>query len=246
MIEAGLIDWAAHYNDTGTLLHEMLKINETLDYVLDWAKNRDDTLIIVTADHETGGFAFSYSGTDLPAAKILPGKSFSGIKYKPNFNYGDPAILDKIYRQKSTYTEIFSTLFDGLPTDQKTPFQLMKIINQNTEFDITEKQAARILETEDNPYYVPGHKDLGSRTVPKMDVNDAFYVYQHDDNRQNLLAIEVATRQSVVWSNGTHTASPVLVFAKGNPDVTAPFIQLMDHSQLGQNVIKAMTGSFPD
>ena len=37
MIESGLIDWAAHYNDTGTMLHEMLRFNETLGYVLDWA-----------------------------------------------------------------------------------------------------------------------------------------------------------------------------------------------------------------
>ena len=62
MIEAGQIDWAAHRNDTGLLLHEMLKFNDTLNTVLDWAANRHDTLIIVTADHETGGFGFSYSG----------------------------------------------------------------------------------------------------------------------------------------------------------------------------------------
>jgi len=48
MIEAGRIDWAGHYNDTGTMLHEMLIFNEVLNYVLDWAKNRDDTLIVVS------------------------------------------------------------------------------------------------------------------------------------------------------------------------------------------------------
>ncbi|WP_352260384.1 alkaline phosphatase, partial [Psychrobacter sp. TB55-MNA-CIBAN-0194] len=41
MIEAGQIDWAGHYNDTGTMLHEMLRLNETLNYVLDWAEGRD-------------------------------------------------------------------------------------------------------------------------------------------------------------------------------------------------------------
>ena len=61
MIEAGMIDWAAHNNDTGLMLHEMFRLNETVEYVLDWAENRDDTLIIVTADHTTGGFGISYS-----------------------------------------------------------------------------------------------------------------------------------------------------------------------------------------
>ncbi|MCP4024557.1 MAG: alkaline phosphatase, partial [Desulfobacteraceae bacterium] len=55
MVEQGLIDWAAHYNDTGLMLHEMMRLDETLKYILDWAKDRDDTLIIVTADHTTGG-----------------------------------------------------------------------------------------------------------------------------------------------------------------------------------------------
>ncbi|MCP3673770.1 MAG: alkaline phosphatase [Gammaproteobacteria bacterium] len=241
MIESGLIDWAAHYNDTGTMLHEMLKMNETLNYVLDWANGRDDTLIVVTADHETGGFGFSYSGADIPEPEDLPGSVFKNRSYTTNFNFGPTNVLDKIYQQKLSYTEIFSRKFDQLNAEQKTPAALMAIINQNTEFDITEQQAARILETEDNPYYVQGHKSLSARRVPRIDANDAFFVYHLDDNRQNLLAIEVATRQSVVWSNGTHTASPVLVFAKGNEQVTAPFVQFMGHPELGQKIIKIMT-----
>ena len=102
-------------------------------------------------------------------------------------------------------------------------------------------QAARILETEENPFYVEGHKYLGSKKVPKMDVNDAFFVYHLDDNRQNLLAIEVAARQAVVWSTGTHTSTPVLVFANGPARAKAPFGQVMHHTQLGQSTITALT-----
>ena len=243
MIEAGRIDWAGHYNDTGTMLHEMLIFNEVLNYVLDWAKNRDrdDTLIVVSADHETGGFGFSYSAADLPQARDLPGSLFQGRKFKPNFNFGHPEVLDKIYNQKLSYEEIFLSKFDGLPKEEQTPAKLMKIINENTEFDITELQAARILETEENPFYMKGHQDLGSKKVPKIDVNDAFFPHPLDDNRQNLLAIAVATRQGAVWSTGTHTATPVLVFAKGPARATVPFAQVMHQTQLGQNAINALT-----
>ena len=120
----------------------------------------------------------------------------------------------------------------------------MELVNQNTEFDITESQAARVLETEDNPYYVKGHDSLGYKTVPKMSVNPAFFSDPTDDNRQNLLAIEVANKQSVVWSNGNHTASPVLVFASGPRQTTARFIRLMDHPQLGQILREVVTGEF--
>ena len=242
MIEAGLIDWAAHYNDTGTMLHEMLVINEVLNYVLDWAGDRDDTLVVVTADHETGGFGFSYSSANLPTAMQFPGKAFPGVNFQPANNYGNPDILDKLYAQKLSYTGIFSNIFDALSAEQKTPRKLMELVNQYTEFDITQSQAARVLETEDNPYYVKGHKSLDHKIVPKMNVNSAFYSYPADDNRQNLLAIEVANSQSVVWSNGNHTASPVMVFASGPRQITTHFIQLMDHPQLGQKLRKVVTG----
>jgi len=240
MIEAGQIDWAAHYNDTGTTLHEMLKINETLEYVLDWAKDRDDTVIIVTADHETGGFGFSYSANDLPHSRDLPGDVFEEQQFKPAFNFGDVSTLDKLYAQKSSYADIFYGQFDSLAKDQQTPENLAKIVNAETEFDITEEQASRILATENNRFYTEGHKYLSSKVVPKMGANDSFFVYQTDDNRQNLLAREVAEGQSAVWATGTHTSTPVLVFVQGPADTIAPFNKVLHHTQVGQKAIDAL------
>jgi len=240
MIEAGQIDWAAHYNDTGTMLHEMLRINETLDYVLDWAEGRDDTVVIVTADHETGGFGFSYSANDLPHGRDLPGDVFEDQQFKPAFNFGDESTLDKLYAQKSSYADIFYGQFDSLAKDQQTPANLAKIVNEETEFDITEEQASRILATENNRYYTEGHKYLSSKVVPKMDSNGAFFVYQTDDNRQNLLAREVAEGQNVVWATGTHTSTPVLVFTQGPASAIAPFKQVLHHTQVGQKAIDAL------
>ncbi len=241
MVEAGLIDWASHYNDAGLTLHEMLRVNETIGYVLDWAKNRDDTLIIVTADHTTGGFGLSYTGKDIPTAKKLPGKKFQSRDYKPGYNFGDPAVLDKMYSQKLSYTDIFGK-FDGLAKEEQTPAALAGLINQYTQFPVTEAQAGRILATEDNPIYAEGHSYLGSKTVPKLDNRDEFFVYQLYDNRQSLLALEVAADQFVVWNTGTHTATPVLVFAKGPSGEI--FGDLMHHTQVGQRVMDVVTQGY--
>jgi len=240
MIEAGQIDWAGHYNDTGTMLHEMLRINETLEYVLDWAEGRDDTVVIVTADHETGGFGFSYSANDLPHGRDLPGDVFEEQQFKPAFNFGDISTLDKLYAQKSSYADIFYSQFDSLAKDQQTPANLAKIVNAETEFDISEEQASRILATENNRYYTEGHKYLSSKVVPKMGANDAFFVYQTDDNRQNLLAREVAEGQNVVWATGTHTSTPVLVFTQGPADTITPFNRILHHTEIGQGAIDAL------
>ncbi|MBU1341585.1 MAG: alkaline phosphatase [Proteobacteria bacterium] len=240
MIEAGLIDWAAHYNDTGLMLHEMMSLNDTLNYVLDWAKDRDDTLIVVTADHTTGGFGLSYTGKNIPGPKSLSGKSFKDRKFAPGYNFGDPGVLDRIYNQELSYGSIFYNKFDALPKEEQTPASLAKLVNQYTRFPITDEQAARVLATEDNPIYVEGHGYLGNKTVPKLTVKDEFFVYQTDDNRQNLLALEVAGAQSVVWNTGTHTATPVIIFTKGSIKAMSPFGKILHHTQVGQNLIDAV------
>ena len=79
MIEGGQIDWAAHQNDAGTMLHEMLSFNETLNWVIDWVKKNPNTLLVVTGDHETGGFGFSNNIIGLKKIKKNLKKVFSRI-----------------------------------------------------------------------------------------------------------------------------------------------------------------------
>lgn len=55
MVEAGQIDWAGHSRDGAWTAAEMLAFDTAIKAAYDWAKNRSDTLIVVTADHETGG-----------------------------------------------------------------------------------------------------------------------------------------------------------------------------------------------
>lgn len=233
MIEAGQIDWAGHYNDTGTMLHELLKLNETLNYVLDWAENRDDTLIIVTADHETGGFGFSYSANDLPQATSLRGSAFTDDTYHPQFNFGHPQVLDKLYQQKISYSELFFEHFDALPKSQQNAEKLVELVNAYTDFPIDEAQAAKILKTKRNPFYHHDHPYLSRKVVPQFDVNEAFFVYQ---NRLNLLAMEVSKAQQVVWATGSHTATPVLVFVNGPKNATAKFSKVLHHTDIGHNI----------
>lgn len=55
MIEGSRIDHASHGNALPQMVAELLEFDQTVQLVLDWAADRDDTLVIVTADHETGG-----------------------------------------------------------------------------------------------------------------------------------------------------------------------------------------------
>lgn len=55
MIEGSQIDFACHDKDSTYLINEMHDFNNTICTVLDFAKENPKTLVIVTADHETGG-----------------------------------------------------------------------------------------------------------------------------------------------------------------------------------------------
>ena len=57
MIEGSQIDWGGHAGNTNYIVNEMLDFDKTIGEVLDFAKRDGNTLVIVTADHETGGFS---------------------------------------------------------------------------------------------------------------------------------------------------------------------------------------------
>jgi alkaline phosphatase len=67
MIEGGKIDYKCHANDAAGCLKEVLEFDAAVGKALDFARKRDDTLVIVTADHETGGM--SITGPDKDSAE---------------------------------------------------------------------------------------------------------------------------------------------------------------------------------
>lgn len=98
MIEGSQIDWACHNNDTAYLRAELADFEQMLNAVLDFAERDGHTLVVVTADHETGGVTLpsgdiekgenevkflwgSHTGCMVPVFAYGPGaKVFSGIQ----------------------------------------------------------------------------------------------------------------------------------------------------------------------
>lgn len=63
MIEGGKIDWAGHSNDLATNLKETLNFDEAVAVVLNfYAAHKEETLVVITADHETGGLEINDCG----------------------------------------------------------------------------------------------------------------------------------------------------------------------------------------
>ncbi|MHC4617611.1 MAG: alkaline phosphatase [Planctomycetota bacterium] len=80
MIEGGAADWASHDNHTGRMIEEVVAFNKTVETVISWIQNHsswDQTLLIVTADHETGYITGPNSG-----------KTEKGPRWNPLVNNG--------------------------------------------------------------------------------------------------------------------------------------------------------------
>ena len=106
MIEGSQIDWGGHSNDSDYIISEMIEFDEAIGAMLNFAQQDGETLVIVTADHETGGYAINNGSemgridgaftSDYHTADLIPvfaygpgAERFSGI-------YENTAIFDKM------------------------------------------------------------------------------------------------------------------------------------------------------
>ena len=119
MIEGSQIDWAGHGNNVNYMITEMNDFEQTVKSVMDYAKKDGETLVIVTADHETGGFTLGAGGSngyDANYSTISP--TFATTNHSsalvPVFAYGPGAeIFMGIYEN----TEIFHKLASLMQID---------------------------------------------------------------------------------------------------------------------------------
>jgi len=107
MIEGSEIDWAAHSNDADILIDETLDFDKAVGIALDFARIDGQTLVIVTADHETGGV--SISGGDMNNHKVTLSFSTTGHtgNMVPVYSYGQGAEKFKgIYENTDIFRKI--------------------------------------------------------------------------------------------------------------------------------------------
>ncbi|WP_218312901.1 alkaline phosphatase [Alteromonas antoniana] len=62
LVEASQVDWAGHSNDIASAMAEMHDLALTMDYLKSYVKANPDTLVVLTADHSTGGLTIGAKG----------------------------------------------------------------------------------------------------------------------------------------------------------------------------------------
>ena len=87
MCEGGKIDWACHANDAASTIQDTVALSDAVQVAIDFAKEHpDETLIIVTGDHETGGLTIGFAGTDYDTyLTLLESQKISFAKYDSDY-----------------------------------------------------------------------------------------------------------------------------------------------------------------
>lgn len=110
MVEGSQIDWGGHANDSDYIVSEMLDFDQAIGIALDFAAKDGNTLVIITADHETGGFSI-LPGSDME--KIRPGfttDSHTAVLI-PVFTFGPGGeLFSGVYENTAIYFKMAKAL----------------------------------------------------------------------------------------------------------------------------------------
>ena len=114
MIEGAQIDWGGHDNDADYLISELIDFDNTIGVALDFAKLNGETLVIVTADHETGGFTLAQDNGDYNKIKPVFSTGGHSAAMIPVFAKGPNAEdFGGIYENTAIYNKMKSLFFEN-------------------------------------------------------------------------------------------------------------------------------------
>jgi alkaline phosphatase len=190
MVEGGRIDHAAHDNDAGTMLQEILAFDDAVDAGVRFQSEHPETLVIVTADHATGGFSWTYSlreeTFELPLA--------SGDVYRSRWYYPGKREMEMLAQQTASFESI-------LKRSEMDVDRLIKEVEKGVGLALTREEAERVLARNEKGHAVP--------------TDFAEFYADWESAAQAMLGRALARQTSVVWSTGGHTSDPLLTFGSG-------------------------------
>lgn len=108
MVEGSQIDWGGHDNDGEYIVQEVQDFDRTINLALDFAKQHGNTLVIVTADHETGGLSLSsqkvFGRSDYNQISLTFSTGGHSASLIPVFAYGPgEELFQGIYQNSAIY-----------------------------------------------------------------------------------------------------------------------------------------------
>jgi alkaline phosphatase len=213
MVEGGKIDWACHDNDAATVIHDVVAFSDAVQIALDFYINHpNETLIVVTADHETGGL------------------SLGNKSYHYNTN------ITLLAKQKMSLKNLSDSIkkFVNQPGKKPNYSQTIDFISSKIGYDFISsnlsKENVQILKAAYN------ESVLAPLTSEQKKANKSKY---GSNEPLAVVSIQILNQLAGIgWTSTSHTGSHVPVYAIGAGQNL--FSGQMDNTDIPKRIAKAM------
>lgn len=214
MVEGGKIDWACHANDAVTAMKDTKAFSDAVDEaVVFYHEHPDETLILVTGDHETGGMTIGYAGTNYNT--YLQNLSNQKMSFRKFYNK-----YVKKYKKKGTR-------FDKAMKDVTKQFGLVtekdagKKADDTVEMDSNDKHPAGaaskslvLTDYELQKLKAAYKKTMTAKKDKKLTQKEYELYGSHDPFTVTIMHI-LNNKCGIGFTSYSHTGLPVAVFAMG-------------------------------
>ena len=188
MIEGGKVDWACHANDAAAAIHDTLALDKAVQVAFKfYQKYPNDTLIIVTGDHETGGMGIGFAGTQYAT------------------------FFDKVSKQKGSYIKFNSNILE--PYKKSNPKGSLADLYVNIKdyfgYDVTS-----LTKDEQAQLELAFKNSMGSALENTS--NEMLYLLYGGYEPLTVKLTQIMNQKAGIgWTSYAHTGVPVPVFAIG-------------------------------
>ncbi|MHC1772772.1 MAG: alkaline phosphatase [Flexilinea sp.] len=196
MAESGKIDWAAHANDAKSVITEILEFENAIQVAIDFANvHPDETLILVTGDHETGGMTIGYAATGYDTAfNILDNQKMSYVAFDELIGVMKEQNPDLTFEEAMTViTKNFGLL---PPTGEESENPLV----------MTEGEYKKLQD---------GFAESMKPAEERTETDETALLYGGYDPLSVSITHIMNNKAGIGWTSYSHTGIPVAVYAMG-------------------------------
>lgn len=213
MVEGGKIDWACHANDAGSTIADTLALDAAVAKAVDfYNEHPDETLILVTGDHETGGLTIGFAGTDYDTFLTnMENQKISYAKYDSDY----------VAKYKEEGTD-----FDTVMADITELFGLIPPAEGQEETEAVMDSADKHPESDDTGSLVmtqyeydrlkTAYETTMSRTGEEEIGQEEYLLYGSYEPLSVTITHILNNKSGINFASYAHTGLPVAVFAQGS------------------------------
>ena len=193
MCEGGKIDWACHANDAASTIHDTQALADAVQVAIDFAaEHPEETLILVTGDHETGGLTIGFAGTDYDTyLDLLANQKISFAKYDSDY-------VAKYKENKTSFEDVLvdiEALF-GLKTEGEEGDKLVL-----TDYELEQLRAAY-------------EKSINGTAASQYE-QEEYVLYGTYEPLSVTITHIINNKSGISFTSYSHTGLPVAVLAHG-------------------------------